>query len=109
MPEPQINDTVFVEGSPFQILHFSEDHGTYLSNLQWVCASQFVPVTDSVWLYQAEEPEKDTLAEWLYNRFFPRDAPWSELDEDEKSFFEHEANAVRRAVARGGFKESNNA
>ncbi|BET51789.1 hypothetical protein RGQ21_67710 [Kitasatospora aureofaciens] len=50
--------------------------------------------------------EKDTLAEWLFNRYFLSGTPWSDLDEDNKSFWEHEANAVRRAVARGGFKES---
>jgi hypothetical protein len=106
MPEPQINDTVFVEGSPFTILSFSEDHGTYLSNLQWVCASQFVFVMDSVWAYETEKSEKDTLAEWLFNRFFKAGTPWEDLDEDNKAFMEHEANAVRRAVARGGFKGS---
>ncbi|MFD5308297.1 hypothetical protein [Streptomyces ardesiacus] len=54
-------------------------------------------------------PEKDTLAEWLYNRFissYYSEVTWDELDENDKSFWEHEANAVRRAVARGGFKES---
>jgi len=51
-------------------------------------------------------PEKDTLAEWLFNRYFKVETPWEALDEDNKAFMEHEANAVRRAVARGGFKES---
>lgn len=54
--------------------------------------------------------EKDTLAEWLYYRFSKsqlfEDRDWRRLHEDDKSFWEHEANAVRRAVARGGFKES---
>lgn len=52
-------------------------------------------------------PEKDTLAEWLYNRFyFPKMVQWADFSDEEKSYWEHEANAVRRAVARGGFKES---
>lgn len=54
-------------------------------------------------------PEKDTLAEWLYNRFQKYHlgmTPWASLENAEKDYWEHEANAVRRAVARGGFKES---
>lgn len=53
--------------------------------------------------------ETDTLAEWLYCRFLTDSAlrtPWDCLTTEDKSFWEHEANAVRRAVARGGFKES---
>lgn len=51
-------------------------------------------------------PEKDTLAEWLFNRFAVWTArKWDELDGDDRLYWEHEANAVRRAVARGGFKE----
>jgi hypothetical protein len=52
------------------------------------------------------EPEQpDTLAPWLYWRFGrdPLGAPWESLDEDYRSRWEHEAEAVRRAVARGGF------
>ena len=52
--------------------------------------------------------EKDTLAEWLFNRFSKsqlfEDRDWGKLDDEDKSYWEHEANAVRRAVARGGFK-----
>ena len=49
----------------------------------------------------------DTLPEWLYQRFGRRQpaAPeWSVLLDEDKSFWEHEAAAVRRAVGRGGFK-----
>lgn len=56
-----------------------------------------------------EVPEQDTLAEWLYKRLiqsYHSEVTWEELDENDKSYFEHEAAAVRRAVARGGFKES---
>lgn len=51
--------------------------------------------------------EKDTLAAWLYNRFSDTVSiySWEELPEVDKDFWEHEANAVRRAVARAGFKE----
>jgi hypothetical protein len=48
----------------------------------------------------------DTLPEWLYQRFAKyRDVPpWSHLADNLRSYWQHEANAVRRAVARGGFK-----
>lgn len=49
--------------------------------------------------------EDDTLAEWLYQRFTVQITLWEDLDEDHKDYWKHEANAVRRAVARGGFKE----
>jgi hypothetical protein len=52
------------------------------------------------------EPKPDTLAEWLYQRFMPtatRDS-WAAMDDDDRAYWEHHAAAVRRAVARGGFK-----
>ncbi|MFJ6010196.1 hypothetical protein ACIQHZ_31415 [Streptomyces halstedii] len=53
--------------------------------------------------------EKDTLAAWLFNRYATESplwgTPWEDIPEDAQSYWEHEANAVRRAVARGGFKE----
>lgn len=56
------------------------------------------------------EPKPDTLPEWLYWRFGGRGdghAPaWDELTSDDRTYWEHEAAAVRRAVARGGFKSS---
>ncbi|WP_432008681.1 hypothetical protein [Streptomyces bacillaris] len=48
--------------------------------------------------------EADTLAPWLYQRFDPRGPSWDQLDEGDRSYWEHHARAVRRAVARGGFK-----
>lgn len=50
--------------------------------------------------------DQDTLAEWLYHRYATDVGPWGELPDEDKFFWEHEANAVRRAVARGGFKET---
>lgn len=53
-------------------------------------------------------PERDTLAEWLFHRFVEVPygvGPWDDLDQEDRDYWEHEANAVRRAVARGGFKE----
>ncbi|MEU0625012.1 hypothetical protein ABZ329_29645 [Streptomyces rubiginosohelvolus] len=47
--------------------------------------------------------EADTLAPWLYQRFMAAGAGWDQLDEDDRSYWEHHARAVRRAVARGGF------
>jgi hypothetical protein len=48
----------------------------------------------------------DTLPAWLHQRFDPRGPDWDQLDEDDRSYWEHQARAVRRAVARGGFKQS---
>lgn len=50
--------------------------------------------------------DTDTLPAWLAQRFgrLPR-APWDEMSPDDQSYWEHEAAAVRRAVARGGFKQ----
>lgn len=49
----------------------------------------------------------DMLPAWLYQRF-ARDlnVSWDDLHDDNRSYWEHEAAAVRRAVARGGFKEA---
>lgn len=56
----------------------------------------------------AGEPE-DTLAQWLFKRFGHyrpefADEVWGHLNEENKAYWEHEADAVRRAVGRGGFK-----
>ena len=53
----------------------------------------------------ATETPKDTLPAWLYQRFMPDGIGWDQLDEDDRSYWEHQARAVRRAVARGGFKQ----
>ena len=46
-----------------------------------------------------------TLPAWLHQRFDPRGPDWDQLDDDDRSYWEHQARAVRRAVARGGFKQ----
>lgn len=49
----------------------------------------------------------DTLGAWLYRRFSKSISPaWVSLPDEEKDYWEHEADAVRRAVARGGFKNT---
>jgi hypothetical protein len=48
--------------------------------------------------------DSDTLAAWLSQRFDPRGPDWEDLTEDDRSYWEHHASAVRRAVSRGGFK-----
>lgn len=53
----------------------------------------------------ATETPADTLPAWLYQRFMPDGIGWDQLDEDDRSYWEHQARAVRRAVARGGFKQ----
>lgn len=52
----------------------------------------------------------DTLPQWLYQRF-ARDlnVQWDDLADDNQSYWAHEAAAVRRAVARGGFKADGSA
>lgn len=46
----------------------------------------------------------DTLPAWLHRRFSGTAVTWDALDSDERAYWEHQAAAVRRAVARGGFK-----
>ena len=46
----------------------------------------------------------DTFPAWLARRFDPNGAPWDGMSDDDRSYWEHQARAVRRAVARGGFK-----
>lgn len=43
---------------------------------------------------------------WLAQRFDPQGAPWDGMSDDDRAYWEHQAAAVRRAVARGGFKEA---
>lgn len=55
------------------------------------------------------EPVYDTLAHWLFHRFAWRyyqtvDVTWLDLDEADRMYWQHEADATRRAVERGGFK-----
>ncbi|MFE2297961.1 hypothetical protein ACFXAW_07170 [Streptomyces sp. NPDC059445] len=54
----------------------------------------------------AATPATDTLPAWLYSRFNESlDAPaWDRLTDADRTYWEHQARAVRRAVARGGFK-----
>lgn len=54
---------------------------------------------------EAREPAAtDTLPAWLRQRFTASGVDWENLDDAERSYWEHQARAVRRAVARGGFK-----
>ncbi|GAQ52102.1 hypothetical protein [Streptomyces acidiscabies] len=46
----------------------------------------------------------DTLPAWLRRRFSARTGAWEGIGDSERSYWEHQARAVRRAVARGGFK-----
>jgi hypothetical protein len=77
-----------------------------------IALSHVDPVSEDVWqaakeaeaIAEAAKP-KDTLAPWLANRFDPNGAPWDGMSDDDRTYWEHQARAVRRAVARGGFKE----
>lgn len=66
------------------------------------CCSPMTPVESN-----PGGPDVDTLPEWLYNRFgrpLNQGLLWDQIDEGEKSYWVHQARAVRRAVDRGGFK-----
>jgi hypothetical protein len=77
----------------------------------YICLTHVDPVSEDVWeaakeaeaVAEAAKP-KDTLAPWLANRFDPQGAPWDGMSDDDRTYWEHQARAVRRAVARGGFK-----
>jgi hypothetical protein len=66
------------------------------------------------WPLGGEAEKPDTLAQWLFKRFgqkLPDDLEpyafnWEGLHEVDRVWWEHEADAVRRAVGRGGFKTS---
>ncbi len=49
--------------------------------------------------------ETDTRPAWLHWRFGPHGQPWADVPDEDKALWEHQARAVRRAVARGGFKQ----
>jgi len=53
-----------------------------------------------------EQPGPDTLPAWLHRRFAGGVPAWEFLDDGDRAYWEHQAAAVRRAVARGGFKTS---
>ncbi|MCX5365857.1 hypothetical protein OG864_44985 [Streptomyces sp. NBC_00124] len=87
-----------------------EDHGAYIS------LTHVDPVSEDVWQAakeaealaaaeaEAQKP-KDTLPAWLYQRFNRVAPAWTSLSDADRSFWEHEAAAVCRAVARDGFRE----
>lgn len=52
----------------------------------------------------SEPATEDTLPAWLAKRFDPRGADWDGMSDDDRAYWAHQAAAVRRAVARGGFK-----
>lgn len=54
---------------------------------------------------EVQAGDLDTLPQWLYWRFAQDACPWGELSEGDQLKWVYEAEAVRRAVARGGFKK----
>lgn len=48
----------------------------------------------------------DTLPAWLARRFDPNSTPWDGMSDDDRTYWQHQARAVRRAAARGGFKDA---
>ena len=54
----------------------------------------------------AAPADADTLPAWLYQRFAVIHGlpAWDVIADDVRAYWEHQARAVRRAVARGGFK-----
>ena len=63
-----------------------------------------VPVDVFNRVYEPEQPAADTLPEWMNHRYGRNPHGWDGLSDDERAYWAHEAAAVRRAVARGGFK-----
>jgi hypothetical protein len=53
---------------------------------------------------ETQDETPDTLPAWLYQRFMADGEGWTNLDDDQRAYWEHQAAAVRRAVARGGFR-----
>ena len=49
-------------------------------------------------------PPADTFPQWLAHRFSPS-TPWDAMDQGDREYWAHEAAAVRRTVARNGFKQ----
>lgn len=71
-----------------------EDESFHLGRyVEWLAAGQ-----------PDDDGEPDTLPAWLYQRFMPAGEGWDSLDDGQRSYWEHQARAVRRAVARDGFK-----
>lgn len=53
-------------------------------------------------MHSTENDAPDTLPQWLCWRFGEK--PWETLTADDHAYWEHEARATRRAVARNGFR-----
>lgn len=61
-------------------------------------------------LTEQQLDEIDTLPAWLHQRFAVNGpVSWECLDADQRAYWEHQARAVHRAVARGGFKTASEA
>jgi hypothetical protein len=90
--------------------HARDDIPALLAELDRVRAErdQYATQLDGIHLAQWEDAqeaaESDTLPAWLYQRFMPDGTGWDNLDDDQRSYWEHQARAVRRTVARNGFK-----
>jgi hypothetical protein len=88
------------------------------NGIHWSDTVAVYPVADGTWrvgtdvrallrrVAAEEQPAEtqDTLPAWLAQRFDPRGADWDGMSDDDRSYWEHQARAVRRAVERGGFK-----
>ena len=79
-----------------------------LSHVDVVTEDEWEAAKEADALVRALKP-KDTLAPWLAQRFDPQGAPWDGMSDDDRSYWEHQARAVRRAVERGGFKSEETA
>ncbi|MDH6610227.1 hypothetical protein M2164_005862 [Streptomyces sp. SAI-208] len=85
-----------------------EGHGAYISLTHVDVVSEDVweaaRAAQRVAAVNEDVASRDTLPEWLYSRFNRVAQPWQSLSNDDRSYWEHEAAAVRRAAERGGFK-----
>lgn len=102
-PEPPATEAEIVA----DLIAHCPEHGT--STETWMecrCAAARKAAA-TITAVASAGPTVDTLPEWLYQRFarYRRHAPaWSNLSDHDQDYWAHEAAAVRRAVARGGFK-----
>lgn len=62
------------------------------------------PADEETHVVADDSDDPDSLPAWLANRFDPNGAPRDGMSDDDRAYWEHHARAVRRAVARGGFK-----
>jgi hypothetical protein len=62
------------------------------------------PETAAQFRQAADKERADTFPAWLAHRMDPQGPDWDAMNDEDRTHWEHQARAVRRAVARDGFK-----